>query len=340
VGYGFGTTRNCQPCINDLFVAAGQSLTLHLAKCGYTTFPIVPLPNPESPPTSPALSTLLLQWSALQKRLRAKHPDHSGSVVPVMVDPEMSFDPRVQDRDRFRHAGETVRAYCKENNLFLVSIVCASRRTKSSCPGKPACPPVERLEISAACSSRHDPDGEGVSQESPPIASDAIEFFNKPPKPHVLFVPRGLRPTSLTMSDERTLVDLYRANILDPLAIIRELSDLLTDAQVAGRGRGRVVFVNGENLGGIGIGATDTDTTYREEVTPAARLVSAMRSETARMLREELNVMNVDVCEVVTGESRIRAPAMTGPTTKEASNPVRAHGTEDQPLQVPPAPEQ
>jgi hypothetical protein len=106
------------------------------------------------------------------------------------------------------------------------------------------------------------------------------------------------------------------------------------------RGSVRVVFVNGENLGGIGIGATDTDTTYREEVTPAARLVSAMRSETARMLREELNVMDVDVCEVVTGESRIRAPAMTGPTTKEASNPVRAHGTEDQPLQVPPAPEQ
>jgi hypothetical protein len=104
------------------------------------------------------------------------------------------------------------------------------------------------------------------------------------------------------MSDERTLVDLYRANILDPLAIIRELSDLLTDAQVAGRGRGRVVFVNGENLGGIGIGATDTDATYREEVTPAARLVSAMRSETARMLREELDVMDVDVCEVVTGE--------------------------------------
>ncbi|WVQ93504.1 hypothetical protein IAU59_000578 [Kwoniella sp. CBS 9459] len=176
----------------------GQSLTLHLAKTGYTVFPFVPLPSPDTdsppPPTSQALSNILLAWSSAQKRLRAKYPRHCGQVVPVIVDPDniaQDLSPNQRGdlkrpsasglgsnsgsassastlddssllkrgskgkkaelsqrgtqlesgstddshstsrRSRFGHAGETVRAYCRENNLYIVAIICTPRNAKN-----------------------------------------------------------------------------------------------------------------------------------------------------------------------------------------------------------------
>lgn len=69
-------------------------------------------------------------------------PNHPGAVVPIIVDPEgVSGEGEVgeladveKDRKegeelicgRFAHAGETVRAYIRENELTLVSIICIS----------------------------------------------------------------------------------------------------------------------------------------------------------------------------------------------------------------------
>lgn len=115
--------------------ATGQSLCLHLAKSGYTVFPLLPLPSPASPPTSHALSALLLTWSTAQKRLRARYPHHPGSIVPIMTDPERSpyrGGSSARGTGSFAHAGETVRAYLRESGLRLSAVVCASRNREPS----------------------------------------------------------------------------------------------------------------------------------------------------------------------------------------------------------------
>ena len=261
------------------FIATGQSLALHLAKSGYTVFPFVPLPSPNSPPTSTALSTLLLTWSSMQKRLRARHPSHPGAVVPVITDPEgpsddTSFSTKTdfKGKGRFAHAGETVRAYCRESGLELVAIVCAARSPSRSSVIRLGSPNYNsKLEI--------------INDSSIPAS---------PPPVFALTVPGPLHHSALAMTDENTLLSLYRTNVLDPLSVIRELSDLLS----AGQGRGRVIFVKG----GKGV---EPDEQEEGTVAGAMRMVGAARSEAARLLRGELGGVGIDACEVIVGESSL-----------------------------------
>ena len=81
--------------------------------------------------------------------------------------------------------------------------------------------------------------------------------------------------------------------MLDPLSVIRELSDLLS----AGRGRGRVVFVNN------GGKTVEVDQVVDGVVPGATQMVAAARGATAKLLRKELGGVGIDVCEVVVGES-------------------------------------
>ncbi|WVQ78838.1 hypothetical protein IAT38_000929 [Cryptococcus sp. DSM 104549] len=306
--------------------ATGQSLTLHLAKSGYTVFPFVPLPSPSSPPTSGALSHLLLTWSGIQKRLRARHPNHPGAVVPVIVDPEgnaedayvgeLKKDPAVAVKEggsRFGHAGETVRAYCRDNGLSLVAIVCASRKTKSYQP-QPGHSVVQGISGANSKTSNDDE----AREENPLTASFAATAPSTflplhPGLPHIL------PATALSMASEDTLLSLYRTNVLDPLCVIRELSDLLSSHSPVpgdensssnrprGRGRGRVIFVNGGS--GVGISELEDDQEVPDGggsglgvgVQGAIRMIGAARSEGAKLLREELEGAGIDVCEVVVG---------------------------------------
>lgn len=81
---------------------------------------------------------------------------------------------------------------------------------------------------------------------------------------------------------------------MDPLSVIRELSDLLAVS------RGRVVFVNGPLDTGS---QSNSDADEPLEGLPGAtRMVGAARAEAARLLRDELGDIGIDVCEVVVGE--------------------------------------
>ena len=80
---------------------------------------------------------------------------------------------------------------------------------------------------------------------------------------------------------------------MDPLSVIRELSDLLAVS------RGRVVFVNG------GSGSDEVPGEDEEAIQGlpgAMRMIGAARAEAAKLLREELGDVGIDVCEVVVGE--------------------------------------
>jgi hypothetical protein len=110
------------------------------------------------------------------------------------------------------------------------------------------------------------------------------------------------------MADETALLSLYRANVVEPLAVIKELGDLLATAALSGRGRGRIIFVNGsEGLspssseGGAGDISFST-TAQGERMDGALRVISAARAEATRLLRAELTAVGIDVCEVVAGE--------------------------------------
>lgn len=86
---------------------------------------------------------------------------------------------------------------------------------------------------------------------------------------------------------------------MDPLSVIRELSDLLAVS------RGRVVFVNG---------GTGTDLEPENDLEPieglpgAMKMIGAARAEAAKLLRTELGDVGIDVCEVVVGESQASHP--------------------------------
>jgi hypothetical protein len=80
---------------------------------------------------------------------------------------------------------------------------------------------------------------------------------------------------------------------MDPLSVIRELSDLLAVS------RGRVVFVNG------GSGSDEVPGEDEEAIQGlpgAMRMIGAARAEAAKLLREELGDVGIDVCQVVVGE--------------------------------------
>lgn len=213
--------------------------------------------------------------------------------MPVITDPETSFDDtwsytkaHLKGKGRFAHAGETVRAYCRENGLEMVAIVCAARspRRTSSSHTQLDSPRLEtKWEMITTGST---PPTSYPS--SPPSSPPAFTAHNA----LTLSSPRTLHHSALAVTDERTLISLYQTNVLDPLSVIRELSDLLSVCQ----GRGRVVFVNG----GKGVEGDEG----RNGLLPGAMtMVGAARSETARLLRAELGGVGIDVCEVVVGGS-------------------------------------
>ncbi|ORY29787.1 hypothetical protein BCR39DRAFT_531021 [Naematelia encephala] len=258
--------------------ATGQSLTLHLAKCGYIVFPLLPLPSPDSPPTSAAFSHLLLTWSGIQKRLRIRNPRHPGAVVPIITDPESSgFITPSKAKGRFQHAGETVRIYCRDNGLELVAVVCASQGPRKSEDGgdeeiEPPSTPPTQLPIS--------PSPSPTSRGLVPLPA-----------------PRHVSLGGIAKADETTLLNLYRTNILDPLSITHELSDLLAATSTTGRGSGRVVLVNG---GSNTVLSTVTD----DDESGVMQIVGAARGEMTKLLRKELARAGIDVCEVVVGMSK------------------------------------
>jgi len=259
-----------------------------LAKSGYTVFPLVPLPAPDSPPTTSALPTLLLAWSGIQKRLRARWPSHPGAVVPVITDPETfvlqthdSWTRKTQgNQNRFAHAGETVKAYCLDNGLSLTAIVCASRT-----PKRP------KTVTSPGGTIRIIPPSPHSYPDTLPIVPDFSAHSQS--STWGMTLPPRLPTASLALSDDQTLLSLYRTNVMDPLSVIRELSDLLAVS------RGRVVFVNGGSGSDEVLGE---DEEAIQGLPGAMRMIGAARAEAAKLLREELGDVGIDVCEVVVGK--------------------------------------
>ncbi|EKC99239.1 hypothetical protein A1Q2_06439 [Trichosporon asahii var. asahii CBS 8904] len=226
-------------------------------------------------PSSP-LSTLLLAWSGIQKRIQARDPGHTGAVVPVIIDSsgDAFLSSHVQyytsppsppkgsnTAGRFTHAGDTVRAYCHENNLALVAIVCAAPVSSRAAPKSPNSPQAM----------------------TPPSR-------NEVPIPGV---PSG----SLTQTDEESLLALYNAHILDPLNVVRALGDMLVSPRGSGRPHGRVLFVEAAGT----VEDADLRSVFGAPDGGAGRMIAAARTEAASLLRKELSYAGIDVCEVVVG---------------------------------------
>lgn len=235
-----------------------------------------------------------------------------------MVDPESSSatwlrEMKGKGRARFGHAGETVRAYVAENALRLVAVVSASRdgvhgdmsddeegEEGSDDAGEgmdsdwsPDSPDTAMIEDSAddARPAAGPPDALGISLFQHSTSSTVIERLPPNPSTHLFSTPTGLLAT-----DESALLSLYRSNVLEPLAVIREFQDLLALPSHPDGRRGRVVFVNSPpTANGRG------DTGARREA--AMGVIQAARAETARALRVEMGEMGVEVCEVAVGES-------------------------------------
>jgi len=251
-------------------------------------FPFVPA-SPQTNGVAPAaspLSSILLSWSSVQRRLKARDPGHTGAVIPVVIDDagEVFFSAHAfttaplsppKRGGRFSDAADTVRAYCRENGLVLVSIVSAAPSTIRT--------PVR----------------------SPDIPHTLISPIHSGPS-----IP-GLNHSALTRTDEEALIELYRTHILDPLSVVRALGDLLANPQGNGGMKGRVLFV--ETSGTI----DDLDPTLSTH-SGAAQMISAARAEAARVLREELGGAGIGVCEIVVGEFSVGK--MT-PADKVSSRP-------------------
>lgn len=309
----------------------GQSLTLHLAKSGYTVFPFIPLPSASisastssvayndndtlNPPTD-ALSNILLTWSATRKRLCARTPNHPGAVVPIIVDPEgvsgemevgdladVEEEKKMEEGDmnwteagkegmekktkkercaRFAHAGETVRAYIRENELTLISIICVSHTPAAF--------------------------AQNPSPSPSPAAAAASATTDLLPQ------------DSLVNTPESTLNLVYRTNVLDPVSVVRELSDVLVspppgfgrdgdgDGGYRHRGRGkqsqgRVIFINPSPIlpGSSPASHVQPPNLTSTSLNSLTSLTTSLCTSTARILRDELSVLGVEVCEVVVG---------------------------------------
>lgn len=239
------------------------------------------MPATSSAPASSPLSTLLLAWSGIQKRIQARDPGHTGAVVPVIIDHfgDAFLSSHVQyytsppsppkgstAAGRFTHAGDTVRAYCNENNLALVAIVCAAPSTSHTAPRSPNSP----------------------QPMTPPNRNEA-------PIPGV---PSG----ALTQTDEESLLALYNAHILDPLNVVRALGDMLVSPRGTGRPHGRVLFVEAAGT----VEDADLRSAFGAPDGGAGRMIAAARAEAASLLRKELSYAGIDVCEVVVGECVLR----------------------------------
>ena len=278
-----------------------------LAKSGYTVFPLVPLPSPQSPPTSGPLSSLLLQWSTIQKRVRNRNPSHPGAVVPLIVDPSendsLSWTPshpmKASNAERrYAHAGETIKAYCRDNQLTLMAVICASEdptRPTQLSPATITWPVAKkarfrdqaddgvRLRLPSAKPYHDNPMRDNALVGNPPAGAPI------PSGPPITRIPAP----SMSLANEQTLLALYRSTILEPLAVINEVSEQLSASSQSGRGRGRVVFVNTDPVSHNG----DKTGNYF-----AGKVIGAARSEAAKLLRGQMGPHGIDVCEVVVGE--------------------------------------
>ncbi|WVQ93505.1 hypothetical protein IAU59_000579 [Kwoniella sp. CBS 9459] len=121
----------------------------------------------------------------------------------------------------------------------------------------------------------------------------------------------GLSPYALTLTDESTLARLYRSNVIDPLSVVKELTEFMSLTHAIGKGRARVIFISASE-GGLGInegGGMDLDVVERE-TRNARRVVNAARGEACRIMRKELSGLGIQVCEVVVGPMCARVGAI------------------------------
>lgn len=184
---------------------------------------------------------------------------------------------------RFAHAGETVRAYIRENELTLISIICVS----------------------------HTP---AAFAQSPSPAAAATRATT---------TTTDLLPQdSLVNTPESTLNLVYRTNVLDPVSVVRELSDVLVspppgfgfgrdgdrDGGYVHRGRGkqsqgRVIFINPSPIlpGSSPASHVQPPNLTSTSLNSLTSLTTSLCTSTARILRDELSVLGVEVCEVVVG---------------------------------------
>lgn len=261
-------------------------------------FPFIPQPSSSFPPASTALSSLLLAWSTLQKRLQARNPSHAGAVVPVILERQNLQDHAVHNArspvDRFEHANETIRAYCRDNNLQLSAILCIASSLHVQINEPPAMPMTGGIHFRFG--------DQAASLPSATMQPDQISTGWGVMKP-----PISQAQTSFGI-DEDSLFGLYRANILDPLTAISGLSDLL-------RGEGsesarRIVFINLSDH--LSVQSTTSSASNAQTV------VTAAQNAFVRALRGELSPVGVDVCQVMVGpmtpdfgRTSIHSPALS-----------------------------
>lgn len=211
---------------------------------------------------------------------------------------------------RFAHAGKTVRAYIRENGLTLISIICVS----------------------------HTPLPYGRIPHPPPHLhpyAHAHPLFQTPcslSTDHCTLSPTDFLPQgSLVNTPELTLSLAYRTNVLDPVSVVRELSDMLVspfggyrqeesganhvNQESESRGKkgkrqksqGRVIFIN-PSPSPLYLPCSQASGSLREdgrhhplEIGSMTNLTTSLRTSTARILRDELALLGVEVCEVVVG---------------------------------------
>ncbi|EIW67240.1 hypothetical protein M231_02345 [Tremella mesenterica] len=337
----------------------GQHLTLRLAKLGYTVFPLLPQPSTYSPPTSQALASLLLTWGDIKKHLLVSYPRHPGAVVPVMTDPEpkdwpwtWSVKSALKITGRLEHAGETIRAYCRDHHLCLVGIVCTPRGTLPPIP-LPALSPsppsptkesqagqglgldvglteessgsiqpkpitnmidlsdnditsfVSEMEISGGNTSvlvariSQAPDQAPTEEEEKAGTTTTTTSFTprrrgSSTSPALSMVEPDPDPAGLGLPSKNTLHSLFTGNVIEPVAMIGYLGDLLGNAKRHGKGKGKVIFIN--DLNGAGVMRMDE----REGL--AMRSVGGARREAIKGLRKEHGRGGlIAVCEIVAG---------------------------------------
>ena len=238
----------------------------------------------------------------MQKRIKAQYPNHPGALVPVITDSDNDADQfspesELKARNRHAHAGETVRAYCLDNQLVLAAVVCAARSVSPSCllstPGTESPPVSHPAAPKRVAFTDADFDINVDSDDVKPVPS----VITRPIKPVLKTQKTTLPSTTLTMTGERTMISLYRANIIEPLGMIRELRDLLSHSQNIGRGRSRVIFINE-----LEMYQDDAMEGANSAGKAALRLMAGARGNMAQVLRKELAQLGIDVCEVVSGE--------------------------------------
>jgi len=273
-------------------------VAIDLAKRGYTVFALIPIRT--SAPSGPtnSLSSLVYSWSRVQRRLREKWPCHPGVVLPVLIDPpleprEAMFGPK--SLDHLIHAGNTIRVYCHDHDLALVSVVVAASNLtahEQMAGSSPPSPPPRYIPLGNRTYSIPRTSS-SISYEDPwVIRTEGHGFFNH----HY----------------EDKFYSLGDSNVLVPRHMIRIVKDLLNRSKELGHGTSRVVFLNGE----LGLGVVDTTGAMRtlgigkrkEAVTWAARMMHYMhKSSLATIKDEELNPSGIAASEIVSGEPRCAA---------------------------------